>query len=70
MEKKKLTSKEEAVKHLSHINTTWGIDLDNPFYFIKSDYSIKGFYLNNLFFELNTRVFDVKIDDLKGSDKE
>lgn len=65
------SSPDEVIKHLGHIQNTYGIDLNNPFSAIKTDYTISLYYLGNMFYHLDTSVFDKKIDDfLKESDKE
>lgn len=65
-----INSKEEAVKHLSHIKGTYGINLEQPVMAIRSDYAIRLYYLGNEIFYINTRPLDIKIDDLFKEDKE
>lgn len=67
---KDFASKEEVVKHLSHIKSTIGIDLDNPYSGVISDYTITLYYLGNIVYFLNTKPFDIKIDDLWKEEKE
>ena len=63
-----LTSKEEAIKHLQHIKSTF-VDLEQPTTIYKSDYRFEVKYLGNTIFLIDTRTLDIKIDDLLG-DKE
>lgn len=62
-EKIDYTSPDEVIKHLSHVENTIGVDFNNPFSGLKTDYRIELYYLGNMFYCLDTSVFDKKIDD-------
>ena len=65
-----LTSKEEAVKHIQHLNTTL-VDFEKPLTIYKTDYRIEAKYLGHTIYMIDTRVLDIKLDDiLKSGDKE
>ena len=57
-----LTSKEEAIKHLSHIKSTIN-DIENPLHFEKGKYEFKAVYLGNVIYYVNTKPLDMTIDD-------
>jgi len=58
-----LTSKEEAVKHLQHIENTI-VDIEEPLKGYKDDYTFQLTYLGNVIYMINTRPLDIKINDL------
>lgn len=57
-----LTSKEEAIKHLSHIKSTIN-DIERPLHFEKGKYELKAVYLGNVIYYINTMPLDMTIDD-------
>lgn len=65
-----LTSKEEAVKHLQHIQNTF-VNFDKPLTIYKDEYKLEMRYLGNTIYMLNTKPLDIKIDDFikKADDK-
>ena len=56
-------SKEEALRCLTGDNGTYGIDIENPFYFVKTKYYLSGCYLGKEFFRFDTRPFCMPFDD-------
>lgn len=62
-----LTSKEEAIKHLIHIQNTL-VDIEEPLKGYKDDYTFQLTYLGNVIYMINTRPLDIKIEDLLKGD--
>lgn len=58
-----LTSKEEAIKHLQHIESTL-VDIEEPLQGYKDDYTFQLTYLGNVIYMINTRPLDIKIDEI------
>lgn len=58
-----LTSVEEAIKHIKHIDNTF-VDIENPLTIYKTDYRIEAKYLGHTIYLLDTKVLDIKIDEL------
>lgn len=58
------TKPEEVAKHLSHIETTYGVDINNPFSGYKGKYVLSLSYLGKEYFRLDTSVFDKTLDEM------
>ena len=58
------TSKGKAFTHLKNVTSSYGVNLDQPMMAIKGDYYIRFYYLGQEVFYINTKPFDIKIDDL------
>lgn len=65
---------EEAVKHLDKIESTFGVDVNNPFAGYRGKYVLSLSYLGKEFYRLDTSVFGLTLDEMfedsKGNDKE
>lgn len=63
-------AREKVLNDLNNVKATYGVDVDNPFKAIKLKYEFKLYYLGQLVFMMDTKPYNMTLDEYWESLKE